>query len=114
MPGEDRHAGHDHQAHFGSPTRLNARDQKRQQNQPIPPLKQANSRGIDEQDDPHWTTLRHRSAHACRKFGYDIVPDGDIQRLVPNTAEQAAIEQMKAMRRDFDHRIKLLLSLSCH
>jgi putative DNA-invertase from lambdoid prophage Rac len=33
-----------------------------------------------------------------RPFGYDIVPDGDIKRMVPNAAEQGVIERMKAMR----------------
>jgi putative DNA-invertase from lambdoid prophage Rac len=33
-----------------------------------------------------------------RPFGTDIVKDGDVQRLVPNAAEQAVIEQMKTMR----------------
>ena len=35
-----------------------------------------------------------------RPFGYDIVLDGDISRFVPNVAEMAVIERMKAMRRD--------------
>jgi DNA invertase Pin-like site-specific DNA recombinase len=34
-----------------------------------------------------------------RPFGFDIVQDGDINRLVPNAAEQAAIKRMKAMRK---------------
>jgi putative DNA-invertase from lambdoid prophage Rac len=33
-----------------------------------------------------------------RPFGKDIVEDGDVRRLVPNAAEQAVIERMKAMR----------------
>jgi putative DNA-invertase from lambdoid prophage Rac len=33
-----------------------------------------------------------------RPFGYDIVQDGDVQRIAPNAAEQAVIERMKAMR----------------
>lgn len=33
-----------------------------------------------------------------RQFGYDIVQDGDVQRIVPNAAEQAKIERMKDMR----------------
>jgi putative DNA-invertase from lambdoid prophage Rac len=35
-----------------------------------------------------------------RPFGYDIVLDGDISRLVPNMAEMGVIERMKAMRQD--------------
>jgi putative DNA-invertase from lambdoid prophage Rac len=35
-----------------------------------------------------------------RPLGYDIVLDGDISRFVPNAAEMAVIERMKAMRRD--------------
>ena len=35
-----------------------------------------------------------------RPFGFDIVPDGDLRRLVPNAAEMAEIERMKAMRRE--------------
>jgi putative DNA-invertase from lambdoid prophage Rac len=35
-----------------------------------------------------------------RPFGYDKIPDGEIVRLVPNMAEMAVIERMKAMRRD--------------
>jgi putative DNA-invertase from lambdoid prophage Rac len=35
-----------------------------------------------------------------RPFGYDIVPDGEISRLVPNPTETAVIERMKTMRRD--------------
>jgi putative DNA-invertase from lambdoid prophage Rac len=35
-----------------------------------------------------------------RQFGFDIVPDGDVSRLVPNAKEQAVIEQMKAMEKD--------------
>jgi putative DNA-invertase from lambdoid prophage Rac len=33
-----------------------------------------------------------------RPFGYDIVQDGDIQRMVPNPGEMAVIERMTAMR----------------
>jgi DNA invertase Pin-like site-specific DNA recombinase len=33
-----------------------------------------------------------------RPFGFDIVEDGDVQRMVPNATEQAVIERMKAMR----------------
>jgi putative DNA-invertase from lambdoid prophage Rac len=33
-----------------------------------------------------------------RPYGFDIVQDGDVQRMVPNAAEQAVIERMKAMR----------------
>jgi putative DNA-invertase from lambdoid prophage Rac len=33
-----------------------------------------------------------------RPFGYDIVQDGDVQRMVPNAAEGAVIECMKSMR----------------
>ena len=33
-----------------------------------------------------------------RPFGFDIVQDGDVQRVVPNAAEQAVIERMKSMR----------------
>ena len=35
-----------------------------------------------------------------RPFGFDIVPDGDVSRLVPNAKEQAVIEQMKSMEKD--------------
>ena len=35
-----------------------------------------------------------------RPFGFDIVLDGEVKRLVPNQAEMATIERMKAMRRD--------------
>ena len=35
-----------------------------------------------------------------RPFGFDIVQDGDVQRMVPNATEQAVIERMKAMRAD--------------
>jgi putative DNA-invertase from lambdoid prophage Rac len=35
-----------------------------------------------------------------RPFGHDIVEDGEIKRLVPNAAEQAAIARMQAMRGD--------------
>jgi putative DNA-invertase from lambdoid prophage Rac len=35
-----------------------------------------------------------------RPFGYDVVQDGDVSRLVPNATEMAVIERMKAMRRD--------------
>jgi putative DNA-invertase from lambdoid prophage Rac len=33
-----------------------------------------------------------------RPFGYDIVEDGDVKRLVPNEAEHAVVDRMKAMR----------------
>jgi DNA invertase Pin-like site-specific DNA recombinase len=33
-----------------------------------------------------------------RPFGYDIISDGDIRRLVPNDAEQATIARMRLMR----------------
>jgi putative DNA-invertase from lambdoid prophage Rac len=33
-----------------------------------------------------------------RPFGYDIVSDGDVRRLVPNAAEMATIERMRTMR----------------
>ena len=33
-----------------------------------------------------------------RPFGFDIVQDGDVQRMVPNATEQAVIERMKSMR----------------
>ncbi|WGD55087.1 recombinase family protein [Bradyrhizobium sp. CB1650] len=33
-----------------------------------------------------------------RTYGFDIVKDGDVRRIVPNLAEQAIIERMKAMR----------------
>jgi hypothetical protein len=32
-----------------------------------------------------------------RPYGFDIVQDGDVQRMVPNATEQV-IERMKAMR----------------
>ncbi|HEY1862954.1 MAG TPA: hypothetical protein VGG77_04520 [Roseiarcus sp.] len=35
-----------------------------------------------------------------RPFGFDIVEDGDLKRLVPNAAEQAKVDRMKAMRKD--------------
>jgi DNA invertase Pin-like site-specific DNA recombinase len=35
-----------------------------------------------------------------RPFGFDIVADGEISRLVPNAAEQAAIARMQAMRKE--------------
>jgi DNA invertase Pin-like site-specific DNA recombinase len=35
-----------------------------------------------------------------RPFGFDVVLDGEVRRLVPNQAEQAVIARMKAMRRD--------------
>ena len=46
---------------------------------------------------------RHLAAKAVfsggkRPFGFDIVQDGDVQRVVPNAAEQAVIERMKSMR----------------
>lgn len=33
-----------------------------------------------------------------RPYGFDIVKEGDVQRMVPKAAEQAIIERMKAMR----------------
>jgi putative DNA-invertase from lambdoid prophage Rac len=33
-----------------------------------------------------------------RPFGYDIVQDGDVQRMVPRADEQAIIETMKTMK----------------
>jgi hypothetical protein len=33
-------------------------------------------------------------------FGYDIVPNGEVSRLVPNPVEMAVIERMQAMRKD--------------
>jgi DNA invertase Pin-like site-specific DNA recombinase len=33
-----------------------------------------------------------------RPFGYDIVEDADVKRLVPNEAEQVVVDRMKAMR----------------
>ena len=33
-----------------------------------------------------------------RPFGYDIVQDGDVQRMVPRADEQAVIETMKTMK----------------
>ena len=35
-----------------------------------------------------------------RPFGVDIVQDGEIRRMVPNPAEMAVIERMRAMRKD--------------
>jgi putative DNA-invertase from lambdoid prophage Rac len=35
-----------------------------------------------------------------KPFGFDIIEDGDIKRLVPNAAEQAVLDRMKAMRAD--------------
>jgi hypothetical protein len=35
-----------------------------------------------------------------RPFGVDIVLDGEIRRMVPNPAEVAVIERMRAMRKD--------------
>jgi hypothetical protein len=35
-----------------------------------------------------------------RPFGYDVVPDGEVRRLVPNAAEQATIDRMKTKRQD--------------
>ena len=35
-----------------------------------------------------------------RPFGYDVVLDGEVRRLVPNAAEQVVIDRMKAMRQD--------------
>ena len=47
---------------------------------------------------------RHLAAQSIfsggkRPFGFDIVKDGDVSRLVPNASEQAAIARMKAMRK---------------
>src|SRR5262245_57442201 len=47
---------------------------------------------------------RHMAAHSLflggrRPFGFDIVEDGDVSRLVPNATEQAVIERMQVMRR---------------
>jgi hypothetical protein len=36
----------------------------------------------------------------ARPFGFDIAPDGELRRLVPNAAETAVIERMQAMRLD--------------
>jgi DNA invertase Pin-like site-specific DNA recombinase len=33
-------------------------------------------------------------------FGYDVVLEGEVRRLVPNAAEMAVIDRMKAMRQD--------------
>jgi len=33
-----------------------------------------------------------------KPYGFDIVQDGNVQRMVPNAAEHAVIERMKAMR----------------
>ena len=35
-----------------------------------------------------------------RPFGYDLAPEGDIVRLVPNAAEIAKVKRMKAMRKN--------------
>jgi putative DNA-invertase from lambdoid prophage Rac len=35
-----------------------------------------------------------------RPFGYDVVQDGDVRRLVPNKAEQRMIKRMQTMRRN--------------
>src|SRR6516165_4199142 len=35
-----------------------------------------------------------------RPFGYEVVLDGEVRRLVPNAAEQVVIDRMKAMRQD--------------
>ena len=35
-----------------------------------------------------------------RPFGYDIVLDGEISRMVPNAAEMAVIEHMQELRKD--------------
>jgi DNA invertase Pin-like site-specific DNA recombinase len=35
-----------------------------------------------------------------RPFGFDIVLDGEVRRLVPNAAEQAVIDRMKTMRKN--------------
>jgi hypothetical protein len=40
------------------------------------------------------------SSGGSRPFGFDVVLDGKIKRLVPNAAETEIIERMKTMRRD--------------
>jgi putative DNA-invertase from lambdoid prophage Rac len=35
-----------------------------------------------------------------RPFGFDLVQDGEVTRMVPNESEQAAIELMVMMRHD--------------
>jgi putative DNA-invertase from lambdoid prophage Rac len=35
-----------------------------------------------------------------RPFGYDLVQDGKVKRMVPNPAEQELIERMQSMRKD--------------
>jgi hypothetical protein len=47
-----------------------------------------------------WPTLAQRApgAGGSRPFSFDIVLDGEVHRLVPNQAEQAVIDRMKAMR----------------
>jgi DNA invertase Pin-like site-specific DNA recombinase len=35
-----------------------------------------------------------------RPFGFDILPDGEVRRLVPNMAEMAVIDRMQTMRRE--------------
>lgn len=48
-------------------------------------------------------TKRHLTSQGIfsggkKPFGFDIVEDGKVQRMVPNASEQAVIERMKAMR----------------
>jgi putative DNA-invertase from lambdoid prophage Rac len=33
-----------------------------------------------------------------RPYGFDIVQDGDVQRMVPNVEEQAVIKRMQEMK----------------
>jgi hypothetical protein len=47
---------------------------------------------------PSATAARIVFSGGSRPFGYDIVQDGDVQRMVPNAAEMAVIERMKSMR----------------
>jgi DNA invertase Pin-like site-specific DNA recombinase len=35
-----------------------------------------------------------------RPFGFDVVIDGDVRRLVPDASEQATLDRMRAMRQD--------------
>jgi putative DNA-invertase from lambdoid prophage Rac len=48
-------------------------------------------------------TKRHLTSQGIfsggkKPFGFDIVDDGKVQRMVANASEQAIIERMKAMR----------------
>jgi DNA invertase Pin-like site-specific DNA recombinase len=48
-------------------------------------------------------TKRHLASQSVfsggsRPFGFDVVLGGEVRRLVPNAAEQAVIDRMKAMR----------------